>query len=114
MILWDDCAAAAFAPMVDAALTHPDIADLRRYLKDNPTPGHAEFSHAFGVLQSMGADIPSIPGAACELLERAGWFKEAIAQAEAAGIPEQALRIAVLRLDNYVPLHCLIRNVARR
>jgi hypothetical protein len=85
-------------------LTDPDVADLRRYLKDHPTPGNAEFSHAFEVLQNMGADIPSIPGATCELLERAGWFTKAIAQAEAAAMPEEALEIAVLRFDNYVPL----------
>lgn len=107
MSLWDKCAAAAFAQMIDAALTDPDVADLLRYLKDHPTPGAAEFSHAFGVLQNMGADIPSIPGATCELLERAGWFKEAIAQAEAAGKPKEALKIAVLRFDNYVPLDYL-------
>ncbi len=53
---------------------------------------------------AWGADIPSIPGATCELLGRAGWFKKAIAQAEAGGMPEKALEIAVLRLDNYVPL----------
>ena len=104
MTPWHDCAAAAFAPMIDAALADPDVADLRRYLKDHPTPGDAEFSHAFGLLRGMGADIPSIPGATCELLERAGWFKEAIEQAEAAGKPEEALKIAVLRFDNYVPL----------
>ena len=84
--------------MIDAALTDPDVADLRRYLKDHPTPGGAELSHAFGVLGGMEGDIPSIPGATCELLERAGWFTKAIAQAEAAGKPEEALKIAVLRL----------------
>ncbi len=104
MTLWDDFTAAAFASMIDVALTDPDVADLRRYLKDHSTPGDAEFSHAFGVLRGMGVDIPSIPGATCELLERAGWFKEGIAQAEAAGMPEEALKVAILRFDNYVPL----------
>ena len=104
MKLWHDFAAAAFASVIDPALTDPDVADLRQYLKDHPKPVAVELSHVFGVLQSLGADIPSIPGAACELLERAGWFKEAIAQTEAAGMPEEALKIAVLRFDNYVPL----------
>ena len=101
---WDELRAEANAAAVNAALTNPDLADLRRYLKDHPTPGAAEFSHAFGELRGMAADVPSIPGAACELLERAGWFKQAIAQAEAAGKPQEALKIAVLRFDNYVPL----------
>jgi hypothetical protein len=104
MTPWDELRAEAGAAAINAALTDPDVADLRRYLKDHPTPSDAEFSHAFGVLQNIGADIPSIPGATCELLERAGWFKAAIAQAEAARMPEEALKIAVLRFDNYVPL----------
>jgi hypothetical protein len=116
MPLRDGLATAISATYINAALTDPDVADLRRYLKDHPTPGAAEFSHAFGVLRGMVADIPSIPGATCELLERAGWFTKAIAQAEAAGKPKEALRIAVLRFDNFVPLDHLrgVMNATER
>ena len=98
MTLRQRLATEASTAQIKAALTDPDVADLRRYLKDHPTPGDAEFSHAFGLLRGMGADIPSIPGATCELLERAGWFKEAIEQAEAAGKPEEARARPVARL----------------